>query len=104
MMYLNGTSKEDDEVSIDPETFYPDDFKLMIMQMKEMTSKNKALTAELEATKKELQTMTKLKNESDSESSSDSSDSSSSSSDGQEIEMSFLVRSSGRDDHKPNDD
>lgn len=108
MMFLNGSTKEDEEVSVDHSEIDLNEYKLMKIQIKEMTSKNKALTAELETTKKELQLMKKLKNDSDSSvdsgSSSDSSDSSSSSSDEHEIEMSFLVRSSGRDDHKSKDD
>ncbi|XP_050523238.1 protein HEXIM1-like [Daktulosphaira vitifoliae] len=91
MMYLNGTSKDDEE-SIDP-----DEYRLMQMQIRELTSQNKVLQTEIE-TLKQVQSRTNDSDSSvDSESSSDSSDSSSSSSDGQEIEMSFLVRSSGRD-------
>jgi len=70
----------------------------MQIQNRELTSQNKVLQAEVETLK---QKQNKMNNDSDSSvdsgSSSDSS-SSSSSSDGQEIEMKFLLRSSGRDD------
>jgi len=72
----------------------------MQIQNRELTTQNKVLQAEVE-TLKQIQSKT-MNNDSDSSvddsgSSSDSS-SSSSSSDGQEIEMKFLLRSSGRDD------
>ncbi|XP_060835817.1 protein HEXIM1-like [Rhopalosiphum padi] len=89
--YLNGI--DDEENSIDLE-----EYKLMQIQNRELTSQNKVLQAEVETLK---QKQNKMNNDSDSSvdsgSSSDSS-SSSSSSDGQEIEMKFLLRSSGRDD------
>jgi len=69
------------------------------VQNRELITQNKLLQAEIEALK---QIQSKIRNNDsdssiDSESSSDSS-SSSSSSDGQEIEMKFLLRSTGRDD------
>ncbi|XP_050431089.1 protein HEXIM1-like [Adelges cooleyi] len=100
MKYINGTPNEDED-SIDP-----DEYRLMKIQVRDLTSQNKVLQTEIETLKKQVQSRT---NDSsvDSETSSDSSDSSSSSSDGQEIEMSFLVvRSDERtncDDQKTND-
>lgn len=95
--YLNGIPKEDDDEdnSIDPE-----EYRLMQIENRELTTQNKVLQAEVETLK---QIQSKMRNSDsdssvDSESSSDDSSSSSSSSDGQEIEMKFLLRSSGRDD------
>ncbi|XP_025205779.1 protein HEXIM1-like [Melanaphis sacchari] len=92
---VNGIPKEDDEEnSIDLE-----EYKLMQIQNRELTSQNKVLQAEVETLKQNQIKIESIDSESsvDSGSSSDSS-SSSSSSDGQEIEMKFLVRSSGKDD------
>lgn len=101
MPYLNGTSKEDDEESIvDPD---PEEYRLMQMQIRELTTQNKMLQTEIE-TLKQVQTRTNNSDSSvDSESSSDSSDSSSSSSDGQDIEMKFLLRSD-ENDHSSKED
>jgi len=63
-----------------------------------LTSQNQVLLAEVESLRqKQIQMNNKSDGSDDSGSSSDSS-SSSSSSDGQEIEMKFLLRSSGRND------
>lgn len=89
----NGIPNEDDEEnSIDPE-----EYRLMLLQNRELTTQNKVLQAEVETLKLTKTRENDSDSSVDSESSSDSS-SSSSSSDGQEIEMKFLLRSSGRDD------
>jgi len=100
MTYLNDLtkSKEDEEDSIDPE-----EYRLMQMQIRELTTQNKMLQTEIETLKQVKMRKNDSDSSVDSESSSDSSDSSSSSSDGQEIEMKFLLRSSGRDDHSSKD-
>lgn len=99
--YLNGTSKEDDEELIDPD---PEEYRLMQMQIRELTTQNNLLQTEIETLKKIQTTRTNNSDSSvDSESSSDSSDSSSSSSDGQEIKMEFLLQNS-ENDHAPKDD
>lgn len=101
MTYLNdlSKSKEDDEDSIDPE-----EYRLMQIQIRELTTQNKMLQTEIE-TLKQVKTRTDISDSSvDSESSSDSSDSSSSSSDEQDIEMKLLLRNSERDDHSSKDD
>jgi len=101
MTYLNDlTTKsiEDEEVSIDPE-----EYQLMQIQIRELTTQNKMLQTEIETLKQVKKRTNNSDSSVDSESSSDSSDSSSSSSDGQEIEMKFLLRSSGRDDHSSKD-
>lgn len=98
MTFLNDTSNEDGEELIDPE-----EHRLMKIQLRELTTQNKKQQTEIESLK-QVQTRTNNSDSSvDSESSSDSSDSSSSSSDGQEIEMKFLLRSSGRDDQETKD-
>lgn len=99
--YLNGTSKEDEDDSIDP-----DEYRLMQMQIRELTTQNKMLQTEVENLKQVQSRTNDSESSVDSESSSDSSDSSSSSSDGPEIEMKFLVRSSEPtdDNHPPKDD
>lgn len=104
MTYVNDLTKGvvGEEDSIDPE-----EYRLMQIQIRELTTQNKMLQTEVE-TLKQVQARTKDSNSSvDSESSSDSSDSSSSSSEGQEIEMKFLLRSEREDngscDNAPKD-
>lgn len=103
MTYVNDLTKGvvGEEDSIDPE-----EYRLMQIQIRELTTQNKMLQTEVE-TLKQVQARTNDSNSSvDSESSSDSSDSSSSSSEGQEIEMKFLLRSEREDgscDNTPKD-
>lgn len=104
MTYVNDLTKGvvGEEDSIDPE-----EYRLMQIQIRELTTQNKMLQTEVE-TLKQVQARRNESNSSvDSESSSDSSDSSSSSSEGQEIEMKFLLRSEREDnescDNTPKD-
>lgn len=100
MTYVNDLTKGvvGEEDSIDPE-----EYRLMQIQVRELTTQNKMLQTEIE-TLKQVQARTNESDSSmDSESSSDSSDSSSSSSDGQEIEMKFLVQTSDQEDNTPCD-
>jgi len=94
MTYVNDLTKGvGEEDSIDPE-----EYRLLQMQICELTTQNKMLQTEIESLK-QVQARTNASDSSvDSESSSDSSDSSSSSSDEQEIEMKFLLRSSTSED------
>lgn len=97
MTYVNDLTKGvvGEEDSIDPE-----EYRLMQMQVRELTTQNKMLQTEIE-TLKQIQARGNISDSSvDSGSSSDSSDSSSSSTDGQEIEMKFIVRSSGQTNEK----
>ncbi|KAE9529691.1 hypothetical protein AGLY_011787 [Aphis glycines] len=91
----NGTPNEDGEEnpSIDAE-----EFKLLQIKYRELTSQNQVLLAEVENLKQKQTQMNNKSDGSDDSGSSSDSSSSSSSSDGQEIEMKFLLRSSGRDD------
>lgn len=95
MTYVNDLTKEvvGEEDSIDPE-----EYRLMQIQIRELTTQNKKLQTEVETLKQVQARNSNNSNSSvDSESSSDSSDSSSSSSEGQEIEMKFLLRSERKD-------
>lgn len=104
MTYLNGTSKENEE----DDSIDPDEYRLMQLQIRELTTQNKILQTEVENLKQVQSRMNDSDESSvDSESSSDSSDSSSTSSDGQEIEMKFLLRNSEQqldNNHTPKDD
>jgi len=68
------------------------------IKYRELTSQNQVLLAEVENLKQKQTQMNNKSDGSDDSGSSSDSSSSSSSSDGQEIEMKFLLRSSGRDD------
>jgi len=95
MTYVNDLTKGvvGEEDSIDPE-----EYRLMQIQIRELTTQNKKLQTEIETLKQVQARGNDSDSSVDSGSSSDSSDSSSSSSDGQEIEMKFLVCSSGQKD------